>query len=102
MEMLAEGGMEKSVLEGSLSPDTQVVIISRLFERPVRRIPLESQFIIAWRQSLGRQPQLNGSACACSMSLQHILAPSFNALGRQQCGLIGLVFYFPFKFEQQL
>src|SRR5262245_42227913 len=40
-EMLAEGGMEKSVLAGLLPTDTQIVIITRLFQRPVRRIPLE-------------------------------------------------------------
>jgi len=59
---LAEDGKENSVLSGSLSPDTQIVIISRLFKRPVRRMPLEYQFIIAFRQNPGRQPQINGSA----------------------------------------
>ena len=60
--MLGEEGMEKSALAGSPSSDAQVVIISGFFERPVGRVPLESQLIIAWRKSPGRQQQFNGSA----------------------------------------
>jgi hypothetical protein len=47
-------GMEKSVLAGAISPDTQIVISSPL-DRPVGGIPLESRFIIAFHRSVGSQ-----------------------------------------------